>query len=115
MSVWDIHLERESLRCVLCFRTESWRQYVVPSDIRVQLLYRRAAPGKQRPRDQPLWRESILLLGGRAARSHFHASWCPQGHGNSSENLPRALILSGGVRECRCAVPSSPGAGHDGG
>src|SRR5437764_1247935 len=37
----------------------SWRQWVVPSDIRVQLLYRRAAPSKKRPRDQPLWRRSL--------------------------------------------------------
>jgi hypothetical protein len=63
----------------------SWRPGVVPADIQSTLLSRRAALGKKRPRDQPFWSESILLLCGRVATSHFHASWCPKGHGNSSE------------------------------
>jgi hypothetical protein len=29
---------------------------------------------------------SCQRLSSRTARSHFHASWCPKGHGNSSEN-----------------------------
>jgi len=69
---------------VLGFRAEAGDQGWVPADIRVQRLYRRVAPGKNRPRYQPFGSASLLLLGGRAARSHVHASWCPKGHDNSS-------------------------------
>src|SRR5262249_11365227 len=73
----------------------SWRQSMVPSGIRVQLLYRRAAPGKTRPRCQPICLHSTLLPVSRVGLAHFHGPWCPGGHDNCYENEDCVWASSG--------------------
>ena len=60
----------------------SWRQWVVPAGIQVQLCHRLGAPIRTRPHDQPCRAHSTVLPRHRVAPASFHAWWCPWGHGS---------------------------------
>src|SRR5919108_5522760 len=67
---------RERLPCVLHFPGGSWRQWVVPAGIQVQLCHRLGAPIRTRPHDQPGSAHSNVMPRHRVAPASFHA-WCP--------------------------------------
>ena len=67
-----------TIRCIdvfSMFSASSWRH---PYLFRYRLY-------NQLSENRSIEKFMFRYLGSRVARSHFHASWCPKGHGNSSE------------------------------
>ena len=85
---------------------------MVPTGIRVQLLYRLVAPTRNRPRCQPNWTHSTPMAAHRVTSDPFHPSWCPTGHDNCCDLPLTALTCTMALVTTMGQVTTSGRSGH---